>query len=319
MIVSVSRRTDIPAFYSQWFFNRLDEGYVYVRNPMNPKQVSRILLNRDTVDCFVFWTKNPQPMMKYLSILDALGYPYYFQFTMTPYGQDVEPGLPDKKVLEETFKCLSEHIGPERVIWRYDPLLLSSTYTKEFHYEYFEKMCRSLEGYTNRCVISFLDGYGKIKRNMGKLGILDMKKEDAEELASHIGPMAVKHNMVVSTCSEAADFSAFHIKKGKCIDDRLISGILGKSLKVKKDDTQRDFCGCVKSVDIGTYNTCGHYCRYCYANASPDQVRVNISRHNPCSDLLVGNLNGDEKITEREMKSVAAECDEQMELQFGLF
>lgn len=290
---------------------------MYVRNPMNPKQVSRILLNPDTVDCFVFWTKNPQPMLEQLPTLDAMGYPYYFQFTLTPYGQDVEPGLPDKKELEETFKRLSEYAGPERVVWRYDPVLLSRTYTKEFHWDSFARMCRSLEGYTSRCVISFLDRYNKIKRNMENLGIGELAEQDTVDLASRLGPTAVKHHMAISTCSEAADFSAFHIKRGKCIDDGLISGILGKPLNTKKDDTQRECCGCVKSVDIGTYNTCGHYCRYCYANVSPDQVRLNISRHNPGSELLVGSLIGDEKITDRVMKSVAGEYDGQMELHLG--
>lgn len=133
MIISASRRTDIPAFYSDWFFKRLEEGYLYVRNPMNPGQVSKILLNQDTVDCFVFWTKDPGPMMERLSVLDRLGYPYYFQFTLTPYGADVELGLPHKNELVKTFRELSARLGPERVIWRYDPVLLSPSYTREYH------------------------------------------------------------------------------------------------------------------------------------------------------------------------------------------
>ena len=169
MIVSASRRTDIPAFYSDWFFRRLEEGYLYVKNPMNPRQVSKILLSQDTVDCFVFWTKDPGPMMERLSVLDRLGYPYYFQFTLTPYGTDVEPGLPHKNELVRTFRELSCRLGPERVIWRYDPVLLSPSYTREYHFQWFSRLCGSLEGYTHTCVISFLDIYRKIKGRMEQI------------------------------------------------------------------------------------------------------------------------------------------------------
>ena len=147
MIVSVSRRTDIPAFYPDWFFRRLEEKYVYVRNPMNPRQVSELRLDRDSVDCFVFWTKNPGPMMDRLSALDEMGYPYYFQFTLTAYGTDLEPGVADKDEMIKIFRRLSRRIGPERVVWRYDPVLLGGDYTIQYHREWFEKMCRALRIY----------------------------------------------------------------------------------------------------------------------------------------------------------------------------
>lgn len=304
MIVSASRRTDIPAFYPDWFYKRLEENFVYVRNPMNPKQVSELCLTRETVDCFVFWTKNPAPMLERLSILDQLGYPYYFQFTLTPYGPDLEPGLPHKNDIIRTFRRLSERIGPERVVWRYDPILLGGTYDIAYHCEWFEKLCRALEGYTRNCVISFLDMYTRIKKKMQSIGIRAVEAEEARLLASVIGPMAADYGMRISTCSEAADFSEYGISKGKCIDDRLIERITGLQLDVKKDDTQRESCGCVKSVDMGTYHTCAHFCRYCYANLSPKQVEENRKQHNPDSPFLIGGLRGDDKITSRDMKSV---------------
>ena len=304
MIVSVSRRTDIPAFYPDWFFRRLEEKYVYVRNPMNPRQVSELRLDRDSVDCFVFWTKNPGPMMDRLSALDEMGYPYYFQFTLTAYGTDLEPGVADKDEMIKIFRRLSRRIGPERVVWRYDPVLLGGDYTIQYHREWFEKMCRALCGYTESCVISFLDMYSRIKKNMEYQGILPLSQEDIRILASILGPIAARYGIRMSTCSEEMDLEEYGIRKGECIDDRLIESITGHHLDVKKDDTQRASCGCVKSVDIGTYHTCAHFCRYCYANLSQRQVKENRRQHNPDSPLLIGSLRGDEKITPRGMKSV---------------
>ena len=304
MIVSVSRRTDIPAFYPDWFFRRLEEKYVYVRNPMNPRQVSELRLDRDSVDCFVFWTKNPGPMMDRLSALDEMGYPYYFQFTLTAYGTDLEPGVADKDEMIKIFRRLSRRIGPERVVWRYDPVLFGGDYTIQYHREWFEKMCRALCGYTESCVISFLDMYSRIKKNMEYQGILPLSQEDIRILASILGPIAARYGIRMSTCSEEMDLEEYGIRKGECIDDRLIESITGHHLDVKKDDTQRASCGCVKSVDIGTYHTCAHFCRYCYANLSQRQVEENRRQHNPDSPLLIGSLRGDEKITPRGMKSV---------------
>ncbi len=317
MIVSASRRTDIPAFYSEWFFNRLDAGYLYAVNPMNRKQVSKIILNSKTVDCFVFWTKNPRPMMEKLPILDQKGFPYYFQYTLTPYDKDIEPCFPDKNQLVKTFRELSGRIGRNKVIWRYDPILLSDRYTVEYHCEWFEKLCNSLHDYTNLCVISFLDLYDKTKRNTRELHLREISKEDMLQIGEHFSKIAEKYHLRVETCSEEIDLSQYGIKKGKCIDDRIISQIIGKPVNVKKDDTQREVCGCVKSVDIGQYNTCQHYCAYCYANYSYGKVKENCQKHNTHSEILVGKLIGDEKITTREMKSIITDEEyAQIELPF---
>lgn len=302
MIVSVSRRTDIPAFYSEWFFNRLKEGFVYVQNPMNPKQVSKVTLTPETVDCFVFWTKNAKPMLKYLDELKD--YKYYFQFTITGYKSDVEKNVRNKPEIIKTFKELSRRIGKEKVILRYDPIFLSEEYTIDYHVKAFNKLCSQLDGYTNRCVISFIDLYKKTERNTKTLKIVNMTMHDIKLIADKFSKIAEEHNIKLETCSESYDLTAYGIEKGKCIDDKVISDIIGYEVKVKKDETQRDVCGCVKSIDIGQYNTCKHHCLYCYANFNARQVEENFKIHNKNYPLLIGKVREDAKITDRVMKSI---------------
>lgn len=302
MIVSVSRRTDIPAFYSEWFFNRIKEGFVYVINPFNRKQISKVELTPETVDLFVFWTKDALPMLKRLDELERFN--YYFQFTITSYRNDVEKAIRRKNDIIKTFKQLSKIIGKDKVIWRYDPILLSGFYTKEYHYKWFEKFCREFSGYTEKCVISFLDTYSKTKRNTKNLGLKEINKNDMHYIAEKFAAIALKYNIKLETCSEEIDFSKYGIKNGKCIDGELISRIIKCPIKVKKDDTQRETCGCIKSIDIGEYNTCKHNCLYCYANFNYNIVEKNYLMHNPESNILVGKLNGDEKITVRDMTSI---------------
>lgn len=302
MIVSVSRRTDIPAFYSDWFFNRIKEGFVYVVNPMNLKQVSKVELSPEKVDCFVFWTKNATPMIDRLDELKE--YNYYFQYTITSYGKDVEKGILDKKKIIESFKKLSTKIGKEKVILRYDPILLSKKYSIEYHCEKFEKLCSQLNGYTEKCVISFIDLYKKTERNTKELNLIPMGIDQIQEISQKLSSIAKKYNISIETCSEGYDLTKFGINKGKCIDDKLISKIIGYELNVKKDNTQRDVCGCVKSVDIGQYNTCRHHCLYCYANFNYNQVEYNYKLHNKNNPLLIGDVRKDAKITTRDMKSI---------------
>ncbi len=315
MIVSVSRRTDIPAFYSEWFFNRLKEGYVYVVNPMNLRQVSKIKLNPETVDCFIFWTKDASPMLNRLDELKD--YKYYFQYTVTPYGKEVEKGVLDKIKVIDTFKKLSTAIGKEKVVLRYDPILFSEKYNIEYHCRAFERLCTQLENYTEKCVISFIDLYKKTERNTKDLKIIQMELKDIENISERFSKIASKYGIVIETCSEGYDLTKFGIKKGKCIDDELISKIIGAKVKVKKDNTQRDVCGCVKSVDIGQYNTCRHHCLYCYANFNYKQVEENYKQHDKDYPLLVGKVREDAKITEREMKTIKG--DKLTEKQISLF
>lgn len=314
MIISASRRTDIPAFYSEWFFNRLKEGFVYVINPMNPKQVSKIRLHPDTVDCFVFWTKNAGPMIKRLDELKD--YKYYFQFTITGYDKDIERGISNKREIIDSFKVLSDKIGRNRVIFRYDPILLTEKYTIQYHCRAFEKLCQALHGYTCKCVISFIDYYKKTERNMKEIKLLPMTEAVMEELAEKFSKIAHNYHLELETCAEQIDLSKYGIHKGKCINDRLISQLLGCQIDVKKDDTQREVCGCVKSIDIGQYHTCKHHCLYCYANFNDALVEENFLRYDKHAPTLIGAIREDVKITEREMKSIKGEkCQcEQMQL-----
>ena len=301
MILSVSRRTDIPAFYSDWFFNRMKEGFVYVRNPMNIHQVSRITLSPEVVDCIVFWSKNPRPMLDRLGELKD--YMYYFQYTINAYDQGLEAGVPRKEGIINTFKVLSEAIGPKRVIWRYDPILLTETLDKDYHINYFEELAKRLEGYTNTCVISFVDLYKKTQRNLRDKNVREPSTAEMLELAAKMFVIAKHYGMNIQTCAEEIALESVGIKHGKCIDNALIEDLLGVKLVVSKDPNQRKECGCVQSIDIGEYNTCAHGCKYCYANFREDIVVKNKMAHDPDSPLLIGHLSDEDKVTERKLFS----------------
>ncbi len=288
MIISCSRRSDIPAFYSDWFFNRLRSGYVQVRNPMNPKQVRRISLAPADVDCLVFWTKDPAPMRKRLQLLND--FTFYFQFTLTPYGRDIEPHLPPKDEIADTFLTLSDKIGKERLIWRYDPILLSESISIGYHTDHFGKMARQLSGHTEKCIISFIDMYRHINSRMSGLSVRPPAESEMRTLAQNIGRIARGFGIKVETCAEQIDLFDLGIEHGKCIDDRLISKLTGTKLNIGKDKYQRELCGCAASVEIGEYNTCGHLCQYCYANVSKKKIERNRSLHNVQSPLLGGEV-----------------------------
>ncbi|NTW56954.1 MAG: DUF1848 domain-containing protein [Chlorobiaceae bacterium] len=297
MIISASRRSDIPAFYGKWFMNRLRAGEVLVRNPMQPKQVSRIGLSPETVDSIVFWTKNPAPFLPYLQEIDAMGYRYYFLFTITPYDKVFEPGLPEKKSVMETFRQLSGMIGPERTVWRYDPVILTPELTPEWHQKAFGRLALKLSGYTERCILSFLDEYRKVKNRMRQIPCVSPDRPVMKMLAEQFSRTAAGHGISLFTCSEDIDLSGSGIGHSRCIDIELVERIGGKPLRnVRKDHGQRKACGCMESRDIGAYDTCVHGCLYCYA-VSAHQAAIR-GRHSfdPLSPMLCDRLLGDEVI-----------------------
>lgn len=311
MILSVSRRTDVPNYYSNWFYNRIKEGFLYVRNPMNAHQISRIDLSSDVVDCIVFWTKNPANMLERLDELKD--YRYYFQFTLTGYGRDVEPGLSDKReVLIPAFRELSERVGTQRVIWRYDPIFLSPRYTPEYHLKAFEEIARSLAGYTHRAVISFMDLYAKTQRNTAGLHIDPLSGQGMIELAKRLADIAAGCEMEVESCAESIDLESAGVRHGSCIDKKLIEEMIGCKLTARKDKNQRAECGCCESVEVGTYNTCRNGCRYCYANFNDAAVKKVVQEYDVNSPLLCGFVGPDDRITDRKVKSLK---DRQMNLQ----
>lgn len=299
MILSVSRRTDIPALYSKWFMGRLKEQYVLVRSPFNIHQVSHIPLSPNNIDAIVFWTKNSYPIHKYLKEIDNMGYKYYFQYTITPYKKDMEENLLDKKIIINSFQELSSKIGKEKVILRYDPIVLTPSYTIDYHTLAFERLCNHMKGYTNKIVISFLDDYKKISKNMKKHNVYDITVDDMNILAENFSSIAKSHNIILESCAEKIDLEKYNIKHGKCIDDELIEKITGCKIKAPKDN-QREACNCIKCIDIGEYNSCIHNCLYCYANNNKESASKNYKLHNPFSPLLIGDVDSEkDKIVER--------------------
>ena len=302
MIISVSRRTDIPSYYSKWFFNRLRDGYAYVRNPMNPHRISEVLLSSDVVDGIVFWTKNPTPMLNHLDELQD--YAYYFQFTLTPYDADVEKNIPSKnKIIIPTFQKLSSLIGKERVVWRYDPIFLSDKYTLQYHMKYFRVFCDKLADYTEKCTISFLDLYKNIQRGIDLLGIRPLSSGQVEELAGFFSEVAKEYGIYIDTCAENIELDKYGIKHASCIDRYRLERVGNYKLDIERDKNQRAACECVASIDLGAYNTCRNGCVYCYANFNQTLVNDCCRKHNPTSSLLYGEVTTDDIIKPREMKS----------------
>lgn len=301
MIISASRRTDIPTYYSEWFYNRIKEKYVLVRNPMNIHQVSKINLSPDVVDGIVFWTKNPAPMMDRLNELEE--YNYYFQFTLNSYGKEVEPNIPFKNdILLSTFQRLSDKIGVDKVVWRYDPIFLNKNYTIDYHIEYFEKLAMRLKDYTCKCTISFIDLYRNTARNVKGLELSEMTFSDKRRLAQELSKIALGYGLKIDTCAEDINLEEFNITHARCIDDKRIEKIAGFSLNIEKDKNQRLECGCVASIDIGMYNTCRNGCKYCYANYSSNTVNSNFKSHDPNSQLISGQLSDDDVVNDRIVK-----------------
>lgn len=296
MIISASRRTDIPALYPQWFMNRLLAEEILVPSPYNRKKVSRIRLSPQTVDCFVFWTKNPEPMLPYLRMIDQLGYSYYFEMTVTDYEKEIEPGLPTTEDSIATFILLSERLGKKRVDFRFDPILLTEKYSLSYHIEKFDMLCEWLHKYTTRCIFSFVDSYKGCP-------FQEMEEEEKIGVAQGLAKIAAKYNLPLYTCAEKMNLESLGIRHAACIDRKKAEEVAGYKLDLKKDKGQRPECGCCESIDIGMYDTCVHGCRYCYATASLFSAKNKKKEHDPESPILIGNLRGDETITDREIRS----------------
>lgn len=302
MIISASRRTDIPSFYSDWFFRRLKEGYVCVRNPMNPHQVSHVSLSPEVVDGIVFWTKNPAPMLSRLELLRD--YTYYFQFTLNPYGRDIERNVPSKNdIVIPTFQKLSTEIGKERVVWRYDPILLSEKYTMEYHRKYFRLMADRLSDYTEKCTVSFIDIYKNIQRSITPLGITAPSQNQIFDLMGVFSEIAEEHGIYMDTCAEEIDLKRLGIRHASCIDKERLARIGKYKLDISEDKNQRAACGCVSSIDIGAYNTCENGCVYCYANFNHTLVRNCRNAYAPDTPLLCDALSGDDIVKKKPMAS----------------
>lgn len=293
MIISASRRTDIPAFYAEWMRNRVEAGYCAVPNPFNRNQVSRISLRAEDVDTIVFWTRNPRPLMAHLDAINDRGLRYYFQFTILGYPRELDPKSPPVESAVETFRELSGRLGAARVIWRYDPVILTPLTSTAFHRERYRFLAEALRGYTHRSVISLVDMYQKAARRMKalagtKAAPLPWPEGEMHSLFAELAGIARTNEMEIVSCAEEIDLAECGIRPGKCIDDEVIRKAFGKEVITKKDPVQRASCGCVVSRDIGMYDSCLYGCQYCYATMSFAHARTNFDSHDPGSPSLIG-------------------------------
>jgi hypothetical protein len=293
MIVSASRRTDIPAFYAEWMVRRIREGYCDVPNPVNRAQASRISLRPEDVDAIVFWTRNPRPLMPYLDELDSRGYRYYVQYTILDYPRELDPKCPSAETAVQAFRDLAARLGPSRVVWRYDPIVFTEITSPEFHQDNFRRLAEALRGHTRRVVVSIVDRYRKIeKRLKGLEGTpAEVRPCDPGGLASlmrSLAGTAAENGMEIVSCAEEIDLRPFGVLSGKCVDDRILAEALGIEVPATKDPAQRKACGCVVSRDIGMYESCLFGCQYCYATKSFDQAKANFDCHDPESPSLLG-------------------------------
>lgn len=300
MIISASRRTDIAAFYSDWFMNRIRAGYCAVPNPMNPRQVARVSLAPEDVTAFVFWTRSPTPLLAHLPELDARGFRYYFQITLLDYPRELDHRTPPLLTAVNAFRTLADRIGPERVVWRYDPIVFSSLTPPAYHIDKFGQIAALLNGYTQRSVISVVDHYRKVARRFADLrtrGIDIYEGEAVSDMIARLMPalsaIASANGLTLESCAETHNLTPYGILPGKCVDDALIRRVFGIDVTAKKDSAQREACGCVQSRDIGMYDTCLFGCQYCYATSSFDRARDHHRDHDPHAAALIGDADVD--------------------------
>ena len=287
MIICASRRTDIPAFHSEWMMNRLRAGYALVRNPVSRTTVHRVDLTRANVDCIVFMSKDPRPMIPHMREIASMGHMTLFQITLTPYGRDIEPGVPFKADISDACEEIAGRIGRDRMTWRYDPVILNGRISMDYHRRKFEMMCREASRWTDRCVFSFVDVYGKLIGLEETGAIRRLRPHEMDEFAAMASRVAEDHGITLSCCCERRDLSAFGIERRACLDRETLWA-LDIPYETQRSPL-REVCTCVRSIDIGEYDTCGHGCIYCYAGRSgsdPSRRRL----YSDDTELLWGAL-----------------------------
>ena len=293
MVLNVSGRTDIVAFYSDWFIERYKEGYIDVRNPFYPKLISRIYFKN--VDLILFCTKNPIPILDKLKYIDK---PILFHVTLTPYKKDIEPNVLPKGIIIEAIKKLSKVIGIDNLTIRYDPIFISEKYNLDYHIKAFDKLCSLLNGYVNKIIVSFIDDYKNVRKNEKILNFREFTEKDYEIIGKNFSRIAKENSMTVQTCFENRNLVEYGFIKGECLSHELAYKLTGKKYKTWKARKGAN-CNCVEMVDIGVYNSCKHFCKYCYANYDEKQVNNNFKSHFKDSSLLVGRIEKDDLIKER--------------------
>ena len=299
MILNTGSRTDIPAFYSEWFMNRIRAGFVMARNPFYPKQIIRYDLDPSVVDVLVFCTKNPKNMLEHLEELKK--YRMYWNVTITPYGKDIEPNVPHKKEVMDAFIELSKKVSVKNVVWRYDPIFLNEKYDISHHLMIFEKMCAYLEGYCKHVIISFIDLYEKTKKNFPE--VKEVSFDEQCYITKQFVKIAARHGMDIRLCHEDERLAFYGADVTGCLSKEVLEDAIGEQLIVPTSSKSREGCNCLLGNDIGAYNSCLHLCRYCYANFDKDIVLKNHKLHDPKSPLLIGKIEEGDEI--REHKSIS--------------
>lgn len=299
MIIQTGMRTDIPAFYSKWLINRLKAGFVCVRNPYDPSSVTRYSLSPKVVDLIGFCTKNPAPMLPHMDLLKAYG--QYWFVTITPYGREIEPNVPDKKTVMEDFKRLSNLVGVCSIGWRYDPIFISEAYPVERHIADFERMAANLSGYTKTCVISFIDLYKKVERNFPQARAV--RPAERIQIGKAFAEIGDGFGLTIKACAEGNDLAPYGVDCNGCMTIKTFEDALHCRLDAPKRKSPRNECACFLGNDIGAYDTCGHLCRYCYANTNAETVRRNMCRHDPASPFLLGKSEPGDRIHEAKQES----------------
>jgi hypothetical protein len=292
VIISASRRTDLPAFYSRWLMNRIRAGYCLVPNPFNPLQVARVSLRPEDVSVLVFWTRNAQPLIDHLEELDRSGYRYQFLYTIMDNPRALDPHVPSLQAALRTFRSLAGRLGPDRVVWRYDPIVLSNATGIDFHLRTYGRIARALQGCTNRSIISLVHVYRKVRNRLAQLREIGVELEGipADRLSRFMGTLAEiagEHGLDLSCCAPERGFAAAGVTASKCIDAGRLSALFGITLDGQKDPAQRSNCGCAPSKDIGMYDSCPFGCRYCYATTSFDRAAQNFRGHDPLAPSLL--------------------------------
>lgn len=288
MLISASYKTDIPAFYGQWFMNRLDAGYCLMRNPYNGR-VTRVDLTREAVDGFVFWTKNLGPFLDNLSEVQRREFPFMVQYTINGYPRALEVSVLEAAKAAEHVRLVRDRFGRDTVVWRYDTILISSLTPVESHLENFARIAESLRGYTDECVISFAQIYRKTKRNLDRAAAEEnftWREPTTEERGTILKALlrtAKQNGMALTICSQP-EFAGEGVAEAHCIDAQRLSRIAGRTITAKLHG-MRQTCGCYQSKDIGDYDTCPHGCVYCYAVQNRELAKRRYAAHDPAGEL----------------------------------
>ena len=296
MIINASGRCDIVAYYMPWFIERIKAGFVDVRNPYYPTLVSRISLLKQDVDGIVFCTKNPLPLLQYQEELKD--YPLFIQVTITPYRKDIEPFVIDKRKVIAAFIELSKRYGKSCVQLRYDPILINATYTMDYHFKMFERLCEQCSDYTDTIIISFVDKMKNTLKHQKEMALIDLDETTIRQLAYGLSNIAKKYKMKIKTCAEAYDLQEFGIVNEPCFGMVEYYSMTGRIKRIKKGKT-RKHCDCLSMADVGAYNCCAHYCQYCYANYDEDIIEKNRLLHDAHSTMILGKLQKEDQIKER--------------------